>query len=154
MAIEKERKFKLVYMPKLIFSVTKIKQGYLMLEGKRQLRIRICDDKYAFLCYKDCLSKTNRAEYEFQIDIEDAKKLYESCEFKLEKKRYSALLNKNMVDIDIYPSGLEVVEIEYVDELKDEDIPDFCGEEVTGEKQYSNIELAKNGKYKNKSTLA
>jgi len=38
---------------------------------------------------------------------------------------------------------LKVVEIEYEDNLKDGDIPDYCGEEITGVSKYSNIKIAK-----------
>lgn len=143
MAKEKERKFILSYMPDGIFAYTKIKQGYLMLEGKRQLRIRIQDGKRAILCYKDCLSSTERDEYEFEMNLEDANKLYESCQYKLDKVRYSIKKDGIQIDIDSYPDGTEVVELEYQDELKDEQIPAYCGDEITGVKEYSNIYLAK-----------
>lgn len=130
-------------MPDGIFAYTKIKQGYLMLEGKRQLRIRIQDGKRAILCYKDCLSSTERDEYEFEINLEDANKLYESCQYKLDKVRYSIKKDGIQIDIDSYPNGTEVVELEYQDELKDEQIPAYCGDEITGVKEYSNIYLAK-----------
>ena len=45
------------------------------------------------------------------------------------------------MDIDIYPNGPSVVEIEYKQELVQ--IPDYCGVEITGNPKYSNINIAK-----------
>jgi CYTH domain-containing protein len=59
---------------------------------------------------------------------------------KLTKERWKTSFQGCMVDIDLYPDDLCVVEIEYIDELKE--FPDYCGEEVTGKKGYSNIIIA------------
>jgi adenylate cyclase len=143
--IEKERKFLLKYMPELgsYFKEPKlIKQGYLMLDKKKQLRIRLTNDFHCHICYKQTISKEERYEFEYLIPKEQGFKLYELAQFKLEKKRYSTFFNECNVDIDIYPSGLSVVEIEFENDLKE--IPDYCGKEITGKKEYSNIFLAKN----------
>ena len=142
--IEKERKFLLKYMPELgsYFKEPKlIKQGYLMLDKKKQLRIRITNDFYCHICYKQSFSKEEKYEFEYLIPKDQGFKLYELSEFKLEKKRYTTFFKNYNVDIDVYPSGLSVVEIEFENELKE--IPDYCGEEITGKKEFSNIEIAK-----------
>jgi len=142
--IEKERKFLLKYMPELgsYFKEPKlIKQGYLMLDKKKQLRIRITNDFHCHICYKQKISKEEKYECEYLIPKEQGFKLYELAQFKLEKKRYTTFFKDYNVDIDVYPSGLSVVEIAFKDELKE--IPDYCGEEITGKKEFSNIEIAK-----------
>jgi CYTH domain-containing protein len=142
--IEKERKFLLKYMPELgsYFKEPKlIKQGYLMLDKKKQLRIRITNDFHCHICYKQTISKEEKYEFEYLIPKEQGLKLYELSEFKLEKKRYTTFFKDYNVDIDVYPSGLSVVEIEFREDLKE--IPDYCGKEITGEKEFSNIEIAK-----------
>lgn len=143
--IEKERKFLLKYLPDLgeyFKKPQKIKQGYLLIKKKKHLRIRITNDHFCHICYKQNISKENRYEFEYLIPKEEGFKLYDLSEFKLEKNRFVTVFNNHKVDIDIYPSGLGIVEIEFDDFLND--IPDYCGEEITGQKKYSNIFLAKN----------
>jgi CYTH domain-containing protein len=143
MAKEKERKFKLKYMPGdgLLKSVN-IKQGYLMFEGKKHLRVRIFDDTHGFICFKTIVNDQEKNEYEYSIPLEDAMELYNSTNIKLEKNRIPTQDDYgNNVDIDIYPDGLQVVEIEF-DEFPHV-LPDYFGEEVTGQKEYSNIYIAK-----------
>ena len=130
MAKEKERKFILKYLPENINIPVKIKQAYLMLNGedKTQLRVRIVERNIynidAYICYKKCLDSTSRDEYEYEIPIIDAFELFNSSKYQLTKERYQFMYKGNNVDIDIYPNGLAVVEIEFEDELTE--IPDFC----------------------------
>ena len=149
MAIERERKFVLRYEPDEMKEAwpSIIKQAYLMLVDKKQLRVRIIEHNShnieCFICYKNCLTDTDREEYEYPIPYEDALELYNSADLKLKKLRYKIL----GVEIDVYPpffithEGIKVVEIEY---KEDENIviPDFCGEEITGHPLYSNINMA------------
>jgi CYTH domain-containing protein len=44
------------------------------------------------------------------------------------------------VDIDVLDNGKSWVEIEFKKDLKS--LPDYCGEEITGNKEYSNIQIA------------
>lgn len=144
---ELERKFKLKFMPvNGSEDFATIKQAYLLLDGPKHLRVRIVDDRVAWMTYKEIVSKEEKKEYEYSIPIADALELYENAEHKLVKKRYHGTFKNYHVDIDEYPNGLRVVEIEYEDELKE--IPEFCGEEITGEKEYSNIQFAINGDMK------
>jgi CYTH domain-containing protein len=142
--IEKERKFILKHMPELgdYFKKPKmIKQGYLMLDGSQQLRVRIINDYDSYIAYKNKIDEFSKDEFEFKIPYADALRMYESCRFRLEKKRYSTIYKDYRIDIDIYPSGKQVVEVEYEEELNE--IPEYCGTEVTGNKEYSNIFIAK-----------
>lgn len=143
--LEKERKFKLKYLPGGLVP-QKIKQGYLMFEGKKHLRVRITDNKKAELAFKTILSKEIKKEFEYDIPLKDAKDMYNDTSITIEKTRYSTKFGKNKVDIDIYASGIQVVEIEFNSPLKK--LPDYCGKEVTGQKQYSNIVMALNNKNK------
>lgn len=142
--IEKERKFILKRMPVLgdYFKTPKtIKQGYLMIEGTRQLRIRIVNDYDCFITYKETIDAQTKREFEYTIAYEDAIIMYETCRYRLEKKRFTTVYKDYKIDIDIYPSGKQVVEVEYKDEMAE--IPDYCGKEVTGNKEYSNVWIAK-----------
>lgn len=138
--IEKERKFLMKYQPSDLYHMERIQQGYIMFDGPKHLRVRIIDDMVGFLTLKTIVSDTTKIEYEYEIPLKDAIELMESTNIKLRKIRYKTLFDDNLVDIDIYEDGLSVVEIEYKDELNR--IPNYCGEEITGRKEYSNIEIA------------
>jgi adenylate cyclase len=136
---EQERKFLLVSMPKTD-STIKIKQGYLMFEGNKHLRVRIIDDQKAYLTFKTIHTAKVRTEYEYEIPISDAIEMFNNCDCRLEKTRHKTSFEGNIVDIDIYPDGLSVVEIEYENELLS--LPDYCGKEITGLPEYSNVSIA------------
>lgn len=140
--LEKERKFMLKYLPEGLTPV-EIKQGYLMIKGRKNLRVRIVNDETATMTYKVSLRKGVKDEFEYSVPLEDAYEMYKKAEKKLEKTRYKTKYNGNTIDIDVYPDGLKVVEIEYENELKKGDIPDYCGTEITGISKYSNTKIAK-----------
>lgn len=140
--LEKERKFMLKYLPEGLTPV-EIKQGYLMIKGRKNLRVRIVNDETATMTYKVSLRKGVKDEFEYSVPLEDAYEMYKKAEKKLEKTRYKTKYNGNTIDIDVYPDGLKVVEIEYENELKKGDIPDYCGAEITGISKYSNTKIAK-----------
>lgn len=140
--LEKERKFMLKYLPEGLTPV-EIKQGYLMIKGRKNLRVRIVNDETATMTYKVSLRKGVKDEFEYSVPLEDAYEMYKKAEKKLEKTRYKTKFNGNTIDIDVYPDGLKVVEIEYENELKKGDIPDYCGTEITGISKYSNTKIAK-----------
>lgn len=143
MAIEKERKFLLevgFYPKDLIFHVREIEQFYLFIGKNDQLRIRVLDNKWAYIAYKYGQSSLERQEFEYEIPLEDARAMMALTKISLNKTRHTAKMGNNIIDIDIYPDGLKIVEIEYKDELNS--IPDFCGKEVTGVDEYSNINIA------------
>ena len=145
--LERERKFKLKYMPEGLGNGTSIRQAYLMLEDGKQLRVRLANtdgSTVAHICYKANVegSATDKHEYEYQIPAEDGLELFNSTDLRLTKQRYKSSFGQCQVDIDVYPGGLSVVEIEMPEGVELNSLPDYCGEEVTGQKEYSNIALA------------
>ena len=150
MALERERKFKFEkgltwlaleeYINETFGESEILQQGYLMLIGDRQLRIRIIDKARAHICYKQSLNNTDKIEIENPVSLNEAEELYSTAPYSLTKQRWKTTFQGNSVDIDLYESGLCVVEIEYKDELKE--LPEYCGEEITGVKEFSNIALA------------
>ena len=141
--IEKERKFILINLPNGLAGI-KIQQGYLMFEDNKHLRVRIINNRDAYFTFKIIHSESVRTEYEYKISIEDAIEMLKSTEIKLKKIRYKTKFEGNVVDIDVFENGKQVVEIEYENELKS--IPNYCGEEVTGKMDYSNIQIARNNR--------
>jgi adenylate cyclase len=122
-----------------------IKQGYILLDKGKQLRVRIIDHQ-SFLCLK-YVNGMNRDEYEYEIPLLDGLEILSKCKHKLEKIRTTIIPvhNEFIIDIDRYPNGLTVAEVEFkTQELADKFVPiDWFGPEITGQKEYSNITLAK-----------
>ena len=139
--IEQERKFLLKYLPQDFKISQEIKQGYLMLDDKNQLRVRIINETNGFLTYKNSVSSILKKEFEYEIPISDAIELFSLCPYRLEKKRIKTTFEGNTVDIDVYPDGLQIVEIEFDNELTS--LPAYCGKDVSDDKKYSNVEIAK-----------
>lgn len=159
--IEIERKFKFIGNESMLHTLTPIKicQGYLMLSPEQHLRVRIYNDSKAVLGYKIFRSTTERSEYGWAIPTQEGKELLAGTDVKLEKTRYSTTYRtmdprNNLpvdltVDIDIYESiDLRIVEIEFPDNFLAEPgvthLPSYCGEEITGISEFSNITIAKN----------
>lgn len=152
--IEKERKFELKASIKdwdtLLNWTQHIQQAYLILEDDKHLRVRLIYDirtetEKAYLTYKVVHSNEIRTEYEYEIPVKDAREMFDSTDVKLTKVRTKLEHNGNKVDVDLYLHsfyGGAVVEIEYENELKPEDIPDYCGTEITYDEERSNIWIA------------
>lgn len=138
---EQERKFILRHLPEIPEKPHHIKQAYLLMDGKSHLRVRIIDNQKGFLTYKSAISNTIKNEFEYEIPLNDAIELFNLSPYRLEKQRYKTTFQGNTVDIDIYPNGLKIVEIEFENELTD--LPDYCGEDVSDDQRFSNIEIAK-----------
>lgn len=118
-----------------------IQQGYLMVEDHQHLRVRVVNDTQAFLCMKVGRG-IERQEFEYEIPLKDGKEMLANSLYKLTKTRVSLKHKSNHIDIDYYSNGLVVIEIEFKNDLGPDDIPEYCGEEISGKKEYSNIYLA------------
>jgi len=55
-----------------------------------------------------------RDEYEYEIPYNDGKEIYDKCIYNIEKRRYVLQVNDLKYEIDEYPNGLLVVEIEFL----------------------------------------
>lgn len=156
---EKEKKFLLIekefkLLKHLLLDNKKfdnIKQAYLMLDKTSQLRIRIINNSKAFICYKNVLSQEIRDEFEYEIPLKDAQQMYKVATIKLQKKRISFKLGKYHIDVDYYPSGKKVVEVEYEGSFNY--IPTFCGKYISGVKEYNNIWIAMNEQNKKEKKM-
>jgi len=158
MAVEKERKFLITCWPgnaipneflskQCVGIMHHIKQGYLMLQDGKQLRVRITDYTHATWAYKVGTEVDDeRYEFEYEIPLQDAMQMMDTADLKIEKYRTKTQFKGLQIDIDFYQNSLVIAEIEmpfsgFV--LRDDYIPDYIGVDVTGDKSYSNIELAR-----------
>ena len=149
MGTETERKF-LVRGEFKHLAVRKIDitQCYLSKDPQKTIRLRIADDK-AFLTIKTPLAigSIARSEWEFQIPVEDANEIMKIClPGKVIKTRYLIPSGKHKFEVDVFHDkneGLVIAEIELESDYQKFDIPEFIGEEVTGNPAYYNSNLAK-----------
>lgn len=118
-----------------------IKQGYVIVEKNRHLRVRLIGNK-GILGLK-FINGPVRDEFEYPIDIEEANEIYNKCRWSLEKKRITGIIDDLSYDIDEYPNGIRVVEVEFPKERYKFKKPKWMGKEVSKNKKYSNITLAK-----------
>lgn len=146
--IEIERKFLVKntdFMSEAV-SQTRIVQAFLNRDPHRTVRVRIKGEK-AFLTVKGIgnLSGTSRFEWEKEITIAEAEALLTLCEDgTIEKVRYEVPLNGFLWEIDVFSGkhiGLIIAEIELNDEHQAFPVPNWIGEEVTGNPKYYNSNL-------------
>lgn len=145
MAIEIEKKFLLKNDKwRKDAEGTFYKQGYLSTKKERTVRVRIKGDK-AYLTIKGPSRGASRLEFEYPIPAEDAREILALCEQPIiEKTRYLVMHNGLKWEIDEFDGvnkGLILAEIELTDENQKFDIPDWIGEEVTGNPDYYNASL-------------
>lgn len=148
MAIEIERKFLLKNdnWKSKADSGTVIKQGYLNASKERTVRVRVYGEQ-GFLTIKGKTENISRAEFEYTIPLEEALELLKLCEKPLiEKVRYLYSEEGNTWEIDVFDGdnkGLEIAEIELKSEDQAFSIPEWLGEEVSGDPRYFNSLLIK-----------
>lgn len=122
-------------------------QGYLSLDPDATVRIRIVGDK-AFITVKSRNIGAVRNEWEYPVPVEEAKEMLRSCckSRLIEKTRYIVEAPHNLKwEIDEFHGsldGLVIAEIELPDEEFEVALPDFIGEDVTGNPRYYNSSLA------------
>ena len=109
-------------------------------------RVRIVDNKKAYLTLKSSLNGLINHEFEYSIPIKDAIELIKLSKFKITKTRYQIKINNKNWVVDLFEgsnSPLKIAEIELNSESEEIQVPSWCGEEITGIKSLSNASLAK-----------
>lgn len=173
MGLEIERKFLVESTPPFheLIEHYYIKQGVLMLQEHRSLRIRIDEvivssnrfikkgTKTATLCLKISKSNITRKEYEYNVDLKEAEELLSQTKcHNIEKDRYWIPGEyfpgecwpdgrREMWEVDIFSglnSGLWIAEIELPSEDTKFKVPDWIGKEVTHDPKYLNTSLTSN----------
>lgn len=147
MATETERKFLVKgEFRHLAVEEIRIIQTYLSIDQDKTIRIRIANNK-AFITIKgrSIGNSISRNEWEFQIPISDATEMMKLClEGKIDKTRYIIPAGKHSFEVDVFHDkneGLILAEIELSSDDERFEIPDWLGEEVTGNPNYYNANL-------------
>ncbi len=148
MALEIERKFLVSnddWKP-LVANSFSIKQGYLNLDPERTVRVRITEDR-AHITIKGKTNGISRAEFEYQIPLQDGEQLILLSEGVLiEKVRHEVKYEDNIWEIDVFlgrNKGLVMAEIELTSENQTFKIPPWIGKEVSADTRYYNANLVR-----------
>lgn len=130
----------------LAADVDAIRQGYLSSNGGVTVRVRTVNDRIGFITIKSGGAVIERAEFEYEIPIEDARELLVRCPGRLiEKRRHHLGLPGGEWVIDEFGGrhkGLVLLEVELPSASASIELPDWVGAEVTGRAEYYNSTLA------------
>ena len=147
---EIERKFLIKRLPVKILRSRhfSIAQGYLVNEARgRHVRLRK-KGKSAFLTFKVGRG-SSREEREIRLSPAQFAMLWPATRGRrLRKTRYEIPWKKLKIEVDIYHGrnhGLRVAEVEFPNHARCRQFkpPRWFGREITGEKRYSNVRLAR-----------
>ena len=119
-----------------------IRQAYLSTDPDSTIRIRTIDSR-AFLTVKSRNKGLVRNEWEYEVPYNDAIEMMNSCAVApvIEKTRHRV----GRWEIDEFHAALEglvIAEIELSSPDEPVEIPDYIGEEVSGDKRYYNSVLS------------
>ncbi len=149
MATEIERKFLVIgegWRPLVIRRIF-IRQGYLSSNAKATVRVRSRDDLEAVITLKGAVSGMSRAEYEYEIPIEDGRELLALAEpHVLEKHRHLVPFGGLTWEVDEFGGrhdGLVMAEVELSHENQHVQLPEWIGQEVTDDDRYYNASLSR-----------
>ena len=115
--------------------------------GAASVRVRIEGEK-AFINIKSATLGIYRREYEYPIPVEEARELLDTlCEHPLVVKvRYIVVYHDLEWEIDVFEAenaGLLVAEVELMSENQKIELPPWCGQEVSEDPRYYNVNLGK-----------
>ena len=147
MAKEIERKFLVAHgaWRENIAEVHVFRQGYLNYDSLRTVRVR-ASEVTGYLTIKGITEGLTRDEFEYEIPLSDALALLQLCEHPaIEKKRYIVPNGPHVWEVDVFEGandGLVVAEIELGSEDEAFIKPNWLGNEVSGDRKYSNSALS------------
>lgn len=140
------------------FSKSHIQQGYICSDRGRTVRVRIRDHS-GYLTIKGPSTDDGLSRYEFEkeISLEEAQELMKLCEKSedtnrlliIDKTRHLVEFGHHTFEVDEFHGdneGLVIAEVELKpgEDPNEVDLPDFIGEDVTGNRKYYNSQLLNN----------
>jgi adenylate cyclase len=118
----------------------RLRDGLIARQDGLKVRVR-CYGNRTTLCVKSGRRGLARDEFEYDIPADHAEVMFAHCEGRiLEKTRYYVPADSGVWEVDVYHGALEgvvIAEIEIPTETTIVTIPDWVGEEVTGNPRYS-----------------
>jgi adenylate cyclase len=123
------------------------KQGYILREKNRTLRVRVTDDA-AYITFKGAGNGISRSEYEYQVPVSEGIELLKGFATSvIEKTRYYISYAGKLWEVDVFSgdnSGLIVAEIELQHEDEPFEKPEWILDEVSHDSRYYNSSLSVN----------
>ncbi len=124
---------------------TLYRQGYLVAEPERTVRVRIAGDR-GFLTIKGKTEHISRPEFEYPIPLNDAAELLDTLCLRplIEKTRYRLASGGLLWEIDEFRgenAGLILAEVELTNPNQVLNLPDWVGAEVSHDPRYYNASL-------------
>ena len=121
------------------------RQGYLAITERGAMRVRI-EAGRAHVNIKRRQKGLTRAEYEYEIPLEDGEEILATlCGFVVEKTRYKRVVGGKVWEIDVFHGdndGLVTAEIELEREDETFEMPDWAGEDVSLDTRYRVAQLS------------
>ena len=148
MAVEIERKFLVCNegWRSEVSEAFEVHQAYLTKTYDLSCRVRILDGERATLTVKSAKRQLVRDEFEYEIPLEDAKRMMAICRSAaIEKTRHRLEVDGMTWDIDVFNgdnTGLVMAEIELTEPSQDFARPAWLGAEVSDDSRYKNSELS------------
>ena len=122
----------------------KIRQAYLLSDPEKTIRVRVIG-KHAFITIKGKTKGASRAEYEYEIPIEDALELIRNfCTNLIEKTRHYVRYEGKVWEVDVFEGlnrGLILAELELGSEQETYNKPEWVLKNVTDDMRYANSYL-------------
>jgi CYTH domain-containing protein len=128
-----------------------LRQGYLAIDGSVTVRVRIAPTA-AWLTIKAGDDALRRTEVELEIEPGEAEDLWpHTAGRRIEKVRHRVAVDGGTAEVDVFGGdldGLCLVEVEFAseDDAAAFSAPDWFGREVTGQPEWSNASLARDGR--------
>jgi len=148
MAKEIERKFKVASgeWRDAVEAEIRIRQFYLAASKNRTIRIRIIEGGGAILTLKFSGGQRGRDEFEYPVPLAEAVEMLPFAIGRvIEKTRCHVTHEGYLYEVDVFGgplAGLVIAELETPDEVPDEKLPGWLGQEVTDDARYYNASLA------------
>lgn len=122
-------------------------QGYLSSNAKATVRVRLIDRERAVITIKGPVDGISRAEFEYDIPLDDAESLLALAEpHVVRKTRYEVPEDGLVWEVDVFEgghAGLVLAEIELDRADQDISFPAWLGLEVSADDRYANASLAR-----------
>ncbi len=150
MGVEIERKFLVVgdSWREAVSTSAAMRQGYLSTSAKATVRIRIVDDSRALLTLKGPTTGITRAEFEYEVPLDEGRALLDMARpHVVEKRRHLVPHAGHIWEVDVFEgshAGLVIAEIELSSADEAIDLPDWVGREVSHDDRYANASLSRN----------
>lgn len=147
MGTEIERKFLVVGEGWRAGEGTRYRQGYLPTTGEVTVRVRLSGE-HGFLTIKGPTVGLQRAEFEYEVPIEEARELLDTLctRPQIEKTRYELEHAGRLWQVDEFHAenqGLVMAEVEIENEDEEVELPPWVGTEVSDDPRYTNARLAR-----------